>query len=1156
MDFKKLFLFWSVVLIYTHGFCQQNDSTLSNRRVKTIKVNYPITLIDSQAIIPNTLLIKGITPKNYEVDYPLSFIRWLTSELPDSIQIEYRVYPFSFNKNYAHFNYDSIRFNFTKENPFVVSTKKSNNRFDFGDLSYNGSFGRGMSFGTNQDVIVNSTFNLNISGYIADSLQLIAALSDNNLPIQPQGNTQNLRDFDRIFIQVKKKNWQANFGDIDIRQQQSDYFKFFKRIQGASFYTTNQLSKNISNSLVASGAIAKGKFTTNRITPLEGNQGPYKLTGANNEVYFAVLAGTERVYINGELLKRGEDADYIIDYNTAELTFMVKRPITKDVRISVEFEYSDRNYLNSFLYLNDELTISNRWKVSVSAYSNADAKNTSINQTLTSEQKQFLSDIGNNIDSARYPNAQIDTFSINKILYKKIDTVYNGIHDSIFVYSTNKLDVLYSLSFTPVGEGKGDYIPANSDANGRVFKWVAPINGIRQGSWSPGILLITPKKHQVFGISSQYQINDQSYVRLQFAGSDYDVNTFSSKDKGYNKGMAGKIDYGGNFLLSKDTNKTLELTTELHYEYISKMFAPIEPLHAIEFYRDWSLPFINPKADQKIFSGSVQLSNANGDFIKYALDRYTRSDAYSGTRHSLESKLKFGEWIFNNSIYYTSTKYGPLEGYFFRPTIEVSRVFPTIKNIQLGGIYQAEINKQSNLIYDTLTPTSFAFNTWKIYIKSDETKLNKWSLIYTHRENQLPNQSKLITSDISDNITAGVDLLQNERHQFSLHATYRSLKAASTLYPNIKNDETFLGRIEYFINEWNGGVKGGTWYELGSGQEQQREFTYIEVPAGQGYYKWVDYNQDGIPQLNEFEIAVFQDEKRWVRIFTPTNVYIKANYLQFNYNITFSPEYFLRKKNTSSFAQFLSRWMFSSALQIQRKTNASMGVDFNPFKQNLNDSTLISLSSYLSNTLYFNRQSSIWGVDITQRISQNKALMNYGFESNVRKDWSLKGRWNLNRSFSFLMNNQLIVRELKTPAFLNRNYLINEYSLEPSLVYIFKTDFRFSLNYIYDQRKNTILQKEESVNHNLIAEIRYNVLTSGTFNARFSYNNISFKGDPNTTVGYVLLDGLLPGKNYLWNLELTKKIWGGIEMNLQYEGRKSAQAATIHTGRATLRAIF
>jgi hypothetical protein len=53
-----------------------------------------------------------------------------------------------------------------------------------------------------------------------------------------------------------------------------------------------------------------------------------------------------------------------------------------------------------------------------------------------------------------------------------------------------------------------------------------------------------------------------------------------------------------------------------------------------------------------------------------------------------------------------------------------------------------------------------------------------------------------------------------------------------------------------------------------------------------------------------------------------------------------------------------------------------------------------------------------------------------------------------------------------------------------------------------------------------------------------------------------MLDALLPGKNILWNFDLTKRLGNNLELNFQYEGRKPAEARTIHIGRASLRAIL
>ncbi|MGN6531940.1 MAG: hypothetical protein ACTHK0_09330, partial [Ginsengibacter sp.] len=839
------------------------------------------------------------------------------------------------------------------------------------------------------------------------------------------------------------------------------------------------------------------------------------------------------------------------------LTFTVKHLITKDTRIQVEFEYSNQNYLNSMIYANDEVNINNKLKVSIGAYTNADAKNSSINQTLTTQQKQFLSQIGNKVDSATYPNAISDTFSVNKILYKKIDTTVNGVLDTIYVYSVNQKDSLYNLSFTNVGPGKGNYTAVNDgNANGRVFQFVAPVNGVKQGDWEPVILLIPPKKHDLITAAAQYFFNKNSSLKAEVAMSNYDVNTFSAIDKQDDKGTAAKVNYVMQQKVFGNIKPGIVLQTDIGYEYVQDKFKPLETLRNVEFNRDWSLPFDAPAATENLIDASLQIKDLQNNFLKYQFTNYNRSDDYNGVRNSVENRMEIKGWHFNNQFYITNINSANQTGAYVRPSIDLYKTFSSLKDLKIGAGYSSENNQQLDKKSDTLMPISFAFNTWQVYLKSSERKLNKWGITYSERENKIPFQKGLISQDKSRNINLMTELMSNEHQQFRLNVTYRKLDVINKGYSNEQSDESLLGRAEYAVNEWKGFLQGNVLYELGSGQEQKREYTYIEVPAGQGYYTWNDYNKDGIPQLNEFEVAIYDDQKRWIRVLTPTNEYVKANYIQFNYNFSLNPDLIISRNTTKNFLKFIKKFSTTSSLQVNKKDISNGGFEFNPLSKTLADTSLITLTSFLSNTIYFNRKNSVWGIDVTHRMNNSKSLLNYGFESNSLRDLTLKGRWNLNRSIATTFTNKCVRNQLITPSFTNRNYLVDEVSAEPSVSYIYKSDFRASLIYTYDTKKNKTGDFEKAINNQLAAEVKYNVLSNGTINGRFSFNNISFTGDANSTVGYILLDGLLPGKNYLWNLELTKRLAGNIEMNLQYEGRKPGSNAVIHTGRVSLRAIF
>ncbi|MDQ3847104.1 MAG: hypothetical protein M3342_24275, partial [Bacteroidota bacterium] len=893
-----------------------------------------------------------------------------------------------------------------------------------------------------------------------------------------------------------------------IRQSELYFLRFYKRLQGVSFYTENKVAARTQSKTLVSGSIAKGKFTRNVFQGLEGNQGPYRLTGANNEIFFIVLSGTERVFLDGELLQRGEDADYVINYNTAEVTFMPRRMITKDARIQIEFEYADRNFLNANLFVRQSVEVNKKLTVNVAAYTNSDAKNSSINQVLNAGQRQFLAGIGDSIQKAFYPAVALDSFSTSKVLYEKVYDTTGNRTDSFYRYATDSATARFTLSFTDVGAGNGNYVPDFNNTNGRVYRYVRPLNGVKQGSYEPVLLLVTPKKQQLITIITDYRINEQNGLKTEFAISRYDINTFSKLNSGDDDGLAAKVQYNNTVLLRR--RGRLQLLSQVDWEHVQQKFRPVERLRSVEFTRDWGLPIIVKPATENIIQLATQLKDSSNNTASYQFITYQRSDNYKGYQNILQHTSNLKGWMMNNRLALTNFSTLSDKGFFLRPVLDVSKVLQRFSALRVGFRYALEQNEVRDKRTDSVSPLSFSFDTYSAYLKTDESKKNRYGITLFTRTDRYPLGKKLESGDKSYNINFQTELLKNPRHQFLLNTTFRKLMVQNKAISREKEDNTLLGRAEYNINEWKGLDTGNVLYELGTGQEQRRDFTYIEVPAGQGEYTWIDYNNDNIQQLNEFEIAQYNDQAKFVRLFIPTNQFVKAGYTTLNYSFQFNPKAVLSGNNSKGWSRFISRWNWQTSMQTTRKSVAKGDMEFNPFKYGLTDTALLTLTTSFINTLSFNRYSSKWGVDFSNLKNSGKALLTYGYESRRLNDWLLKTRWVLSRSLTLNIDMKKGLTALYTARFDNRNYELQTYSVEPRIVFISGTIFRLQTGYGFTQKANRPeYGGQQSTSHAVNVETKYNVLQNSSVLAKFTFNDIAFPYSTNTTVSYIMLDALM-----------------------------------------------
>ncbi|MFH1320341.1 MAG: hypothetical protein ABII90_06795 [Bacteroidota bacterium] len=1161
---------------------------LSNLRVKEIFTLSDTVKIDTLSIIANSISIvdangKGIDTTCYTIDYINATLVWKDKfKIQDSIIIFYRVFPYPFFKSFKQKDIKRIEPDRSGMiNPFVYTYDKSKRDiFKFEGLNKSGSISRGISFGNNQDVIVSSSLDLRLSGMLSENINILAAITDDNIPIQPEGNTQQIQEFDKVFIQLSNQSSKLIAGDFELEKPESYFMNFYKKAQGVSFATlinTGKPSDNLSKTDISqtgklkistSAAISKGKYARYPFTGMESNQGPYKLKGSEDETFIIVLSGTEKVYLDGELLTRGQENDYVIDYNTAEITFTPKRLITKDKRVIVEFQYSEKNYTRSLLFAGGDLE-KNKLKLRFNVYSEQDAKNQPLLQELTDEQKKLLGNIGDNLNKAVSPMIDSVGYINDRVLYKKTDSLG---YDSVFVYSPDS--GVYQLGFSDVGQGNGNYDRNNeTTANGRVFRWVAPdtVSGniIPKGKYEPVILLITPKKKQLITFSGDYDFSKRTKASFEIAASNNDINTFSGKDQGNDAGYAFKINFQNTLPLvpAGQEERPWILRSIVSYEQVYKHFSSIERYRGVEFERDWNLGDIT---ENEYISGlDLLLTRKKTGIINYQFKSFIKGDEYNAFRNQAKLNLnKHGfQLIFNGSLLQTSTSVNNTQ--FIRSKASFSKKF---KWFTVGVNEEQERNSFKDISTDTLQANSFEFYECGAFINNADTAAYKFTLNYKQRTDLAPLNDRFNKSAIGESVNFAVDILKNPNSRFKGGVTYRELSIVDDNLTENKPDNSLISRLEYTLKLLKGTITSSTFYEIGSGMEVKKEYLFVKVAAGQGLYEWIDRDSNNIEILDEFEEAVFQDRAEYIKVYTPTNEYIKTYTNLFNEVLYIKPSIIWRGKK--GIRKFIGRFSNQAAYRIDRKTtDDDLLSSYNPFFAETADSNLQTLNFSFRNILYFNRTNPKFGADITYQNIKNKMLLVNGYDSRVDSAYSIRFRWNMSRNVTLNIIYKRGEKKNASELFRSKNYKISYYETEPKLTYQPNAKFRISLLYKLTNKENkpSIFSTETltvpsggetSIHQKIGIEIKHNVVSKGNLLIRADYINITYKNtgssnaSQNTSLAFEMLEGLQTGQNITWNASYQRSISKHMQLSFIYDGRKSEEINAIHTGRVQLRAYF
>lgn len=1156
--YSRYTVFIIAFLFFGQFTTAQSTDILRSKQIKT----YQDTIaLDSLIIIPSSFSIltssaRKLDSSDYEVLFSESKLILKSSinanDFP--LQTNFKVFPFDLQKSYYHKKFEVK----TKSNDntsdkmsyYRFSTQqKSNSLLGLDDFQKSGNISRAISLGNQQNVSVLSHLNLQIRGRISDELELLASISDDNIPIQPDGNTQQLQDFDKVFIQIMHKNGQITAGDFEMRNPNSFFLRYYKKAQGANASVDLNLKSKANMKVYGGVALSRGKYARNTIIGIEGNQGPYKLIGANFERAIIVLSGTEQVYVDGKLLKRGQNYDYIIDYNSGEITFMPSFPINKDKRISVEFQYSNRNYARYLANAGFEYN-SQKWKFATHYYIENDLKDQPLDMDLSTEQQQLLYGIGDSLQYAISPSVDSVGFNNNEVLYKKVDSLG---YSPVYVYSTSPDSAIYRLAFSLVGAGNGNYQQQNNtSANGRVFKWVAPVNGVKQGDYEPVLLLVTPKKKQLLTGIAEYKINKNTLLHTELAFSNEDLNTFSPYDKENNTAPAFKINFQNVLPLSKKSN-SWKLRTKANYEYTDANFKPIERFRSVEFNRDWNANDINGKS-QQLSKLDLQLEKENQGYLNYSFEDFRAQGFYNAQRNAVKILLKNNSWSTIGNVSLTNTNQEFQYSGFLRHYLKVEK---TLKYFKLGILENAENNQFKFNASDSLLLNSFQFQEVEAFAQTQDTAKHFLRLHYKWRKDLLPKGNSLKLAMDAQEVGLNYSLLKSKVNRINFIANYRQLQVLDTTLSKQKPQQTANARIEHFLNMAKGSVKAQTFYQLGSGMETAKEFSYLEVAPGQGVYSWIDYNDNGVKELNEFEVAAFQDQANYIRIYLPSTDYIKTYNNQFSTSIMLNPSRVWRRSELGVL-RFISH--FSNQL-IYRSSLKTLNSDWrsfaNPVSHQLSDDSLMNLNSSFRNTFYFNRSHPKFGVDYTFSKNENKILMMNGYESRFNQQHQLKLRWNISRKLLLQIESKLGNNNALSDYFSSKEFDISYYEEQLKITFQPNRVFRVSVPIIFGEKTNAIQyggQRSQSIKLGL--QSKYSLLKKGSFTFDMQRIDLTYNSETNSSITFEMLEGLLPGTNYTWSFSYQRTLLKNLQLSIIYNGRKNESSNAIHVGSMQLRAFF
>ncbi|MBN2572221.1 MAG: hypothetical protein JXA68_08845 [Ignavibacteriales bacterium] len=1007
------------------------------------------------------------------------------------------------------------------------------------EMTQSGTIMRGFNVGTNSDFSLSSGLRLQLAGKLSDEIEIVAAITDENTPIQPEGNTERLEELDKVFIEIRHKNAIGVFGDFDLRENSGKFGKFERKLQGLKgSFNLDNYSGNI---YIAN---SRGKFNTQEFYGIDGVQGPYRLYGSNNEKDIIIIAGSEKVFVDGEEMIRGESNDYTIEYSNAQITFTPKRLITSLTRISVDFEYTDRQYQRNFFGTSAEgLLLDNKVKIHVGYFKEGDDKDNPIDLLLSDNDKNILRNAGDDKNKAVYSGA---VFTDTNAYYVRVDTLINADSFAYYFYDPGNLNAHYQVTFTYVGAGYGDY---NKESLGK-YKFV----GIGKGSYLPIKYLPLPESRQNGNVVIQAEVTKELKFDINLTGSILDRNLFSTIDDGNNYGYARDLQISyepkkieiGNFKLG-------EMNLSLRERFIEERYLPIDRINNVEFNRDYNVSgnTVGNETLREINLNWIPIKNLNL-ISKYGYlkkgNGFSSNRYFSKVNYNKKDSIKF-----SYSVDYVNTKNSLTKSDWLKQNAEAKYSLWIFKP---GILFNHEVKKNKLSTYDSLLSGSLKYIDYSPFVEIDNFYGFNFTFLFSYREEFQPD--KVYFKNESKAYTRNYLLEYRGIKEFNtnVNLTIRE-KKYNDEYKKIGylNNETVLIHSLSKFNFWQTFLTGDLFYKVGTERSARLEKVFVRVPQGTGNYIYLgDLNGNGIAEENEFELSAYDGD--FIITTIPTDELFPVIDLKTStkWNLKFDE---IIKDNSfiSSILRSLSTETFIRVEENSRDEKLS-NIYLLKFSQFMKKGATIRGTNFFQQDIFVQKNSN--ELSFRLRYTQRRSLSEYsaGIENSFLKERSIRVKFKLVKEINNQTDFKNTIDNVSADFLSNRVRVLSTDDLTTDFSYRPIDDIELGFKIQTGTSTDKYPTNPTIIDFNSQA-IRFNFsfTSKGRLRIELERNEFATNNSQNY-IPFEITRGNNIGKNYIWRVNFDFRISTNFQTMVSYDGRKHGAGKIIHNMRAEARAYF